>query len=97
MVAERITAEGEQLSLQTNEATSLQQALKKFNEALSLWRALGDVAGEAETLNEIGVIYDSSPLLDRRKSLDYFEQALSLWRAAATFEEKPSHYETSVR
>jgi CHAT domain-containing protein len=82
--AERLTAEGEQLRLKKNDAASLRQALKKFDEALSQWRALGDAAGEADTLNSIGLVYsyDSIVLRDKKRALSYYERALARWRAA---------------
>lgn len=83
-VAERLTAEGEQLRLKKYDAKSLRQALRKFDEALAHWRALGDAAGEADTLNSIGLIYSYSSiaLLDKKKALSYYEQALACWRVA---------------
>ncbi|HYH85194.1 MAG TPA: CHAT domain-containing protein [Pyrinomonadaceae bacterium] len=61
-------------------AESLQSAMKKYEESLPLFRALGDRGREAVTLGSIGMIYDS--LSDNQKALDYYSQALPLFRAA---------------
>jgi hypothetical protein len=37
----------------------LRSALKKYEEALPPWRSVNDHAKEAETLNNIGDVYDS--------------------------------------
>ncbi len=58
-----------------------QQALKYLNQALPLWRLLGDnqaKAGEAKTLNNIGLVYDD--LGDKDQALKYFNQSLPLSR-----------------
>src|SRR5262249_36158960 len=56
-----------------------QKALEKFNEALPLRRAVGDSSGEAITLNNIGVVYDS--LGESQKALEKFNEALPIRRA----------------
>jgi tetratricopeptide (TPR) repeat protein len=56
-----------------------QKALELFEQAVSLFRAIGHQKGEAWTLNNIGAI--TSYLGDKHKALDYFEQALVLVRA----------------
>jgi tetratricopeptide (TPR) repeat protein len=40
-------------------AESLRSALKKYEEALPLWRSVNDRAKEAKTLHNIGDVYDS--------------------------------------
>ncbi|HEX8686162.1 MAG TPA: CHAT domain-containing tetratricopeptide repeat protein, partial [Pyrinomonadaceae bacterium] len=47
--------------------------------ALALRRAVGDRRGEAYTLNNLGVVYES--LGEKQKALDYHNQALPLRRA----------------
>jgi CHAT domain-containing protein len=64
---------------QQGTAESLRQAITKFEEALPLFRAVGEKAGEAVTLNYIGFIY--SALGDKQKALDYYNQSLPLARA----------------
>ena len=34
-----------------------QKALEKYNEALQIFRAIGNRSGEARTLNSIGMVY----------------------------------------
>ncbi|MCL6750391.1 CHAT domain-containing protein, partial [Nostoc sp. CCCryo 231-06] len=56
-----------------------QKALDFYNQALPLRRAVGDRAGEATTLNNIGAVY--SALGEKQKALDFYNQALPLRRA----------------
>ncbi len=60
-------------------ASSLGKALKKYEEALQLFRASSDRHGEAETLNNIGFVNDS--LNEKQEALKYYNQALPIWRA----------------
>jgi CHAT domain-containing protein/tetratricopeptide (TPR) repeat protein len=70
--------EGETLHDQGT-AESLRLAVKKYEEALSLWQAIGDRSSEAMTLNNIGLVYNS--LGDNQKALDFYAQSLPLRRA----------------
>jgi hypothetical protein len=45
-----------------------------YQQALTLWRAVGNRVGEAECLNDIGLIYGI--LGEPQKALEYFEQVL---------------------
>jgi len=56
-----------------------QKALEYFNQALPLKRAVGDRRGEANTLNNLGSVYNS--LGEKQKALEYYNQALLLKRA----------------
>ncbi|MFB2880738.1 CHAT domain-containing protein [Floridanema aerugineum] len=76
--AERVFAEGDQLYKQRT-AESLRQAIKKFEEALSLYRTVGNKAGEAVTLLVIGTVY--SALGEKQKALEYYNQSLPLMPA----------------
>ncbi|WP_199320190.1 tetratricopeptide repeat protein, partial [Leptolyngbya sp. FACHB-261] len=76
--AQRAFAEGQRLR-QQGTAEALRQAIVKYEEALLLWRAVGDRSGEAATLNSIGLVYDS--LGDKQQALSYYNQALPLRRA----------------
>jgi tetratricopeptide (TPR) repeat protein len=76
--AKRAFQEGVQLYKQGT-AESLRQAIAKFEEALPLYRAVGDTRKEAVTLNNIGYIY--SALGENQKALDYYNQSLPLIRA----------------
>jgi CHAT domain-containing protein/Tfp pilus assembly protein PilF len=76
--AQRIFDEGVELYRQGT-AESLRQAIAKFEEALVLWRQVGDKKQEGTTLNAIGFIYNA--LGEKQKALEYFNQALPLYRA----------------
>jgi tetratricopeptide (TPR) repeat protein len=76
--AHRIFQEGWQL-YQQGTAESLRQAIAKWEEALPLYRAVGDKKQEAVTLNNIGGVYDA--LGQKQKALDYYNQSLPLSRA----------------
>ncbi len=75
--AERAYAEADHLVKQGT-AESLRRAIKKFEEALPLWRTVGDRSKEATTLNNIGFVYNS--LGEKQKALDFFNQSLPLLR-----------------
>jgi len=76
--AERALREGDQL-YQQGTAQSLRQAIAKYEEALKLFRAVGDRRGEAVILNNIGKVY--SALGEQQKALEYYNQSLPLTRA----------------
>src|SRR5262249_1359670 len=78
VAAERAFAAGEQLRNQAT-AESRRGAASKYEEALALYRAVGDRRGEAFPLHSLGVIYYW--LGDRRQSLAYHQQALPLMQA----------------
>jgi CHAT domain-containing protein len=77
IAAEKTFAEGELLRVQGT-AESLQRAIKKYEEALGLWRSLKDRAGQAGTLNSLGVVYAS--IGENKKSLTCFEESLPLFQ-----------------
>ncbi|MDB9437981.1 tetratricopeptide repeat protein, partial [Dolichospermum lemmermannii CS-548] len=76
--AERVFDEGMKL-YQQGSAESLRQAIKKWEEAILLLRAVGNRRGEATTLNNIGLVYDA--LGEKQKALDFYNQALPILRA----------------
>ncbi|MCE2699424.1 MAG: CHAT domain-containing protein [Anabaena sp. 49633_E8] len=76
--AERLFNEGMKL-YQQGTADSLRQAIKKWEEALPLYRMVNDRRGEATTLNNIGFVYDA--LGEKQKALDFYNQALPIRRA----------------
>ena len=78
IAAERAFMEGDRLRNQGTEE-SLRESLKKFAEALPLWRAAGDHAQEANTLMFMGEVYHY--LSEYQQALDTYDQALPLWRA----------------
>jgi CHAT domain-containing protein/Tfp pilus assembly protein PilF len=57
-------------------AESLREAISVWEEALLLWRALGDREWEALTLNNIGFVYNS--LGDRFSAIARFEEVLEI-------------------
>jgi tetratricopeptide (TPR) repeat protein/CHAT domain-containing protein len=75
--AQRAFEEALQLS-QQGTTESLRQAIQKNEEALELWRKIGDRHQESAALNNIGHLYNL--LTDKQKALDYYNQALTLWR-----------------
>lgn len=83
IAAEQIFARAELLRLQGTK-DSLQEAVKKYEEALQLYRVLNDRIREAMTLNTVGFIYDN--IGEKEKALDYYGQALTLTRAAQDHE-----------
>ncbi|MBA4122873.1 MAG: tetratricopeptide repeat protein [Acidobacteria bacterium] len=85
--AQQAYAEGKQLESEGS-AGSLRKALDKYQEALPLWHAVNDRAKEADTLNNIGVVYVS--LGEKQKALDYLNQALPLSRAVGDREGEAS-------
>ena len=77
--AEMVFLEAEQLrGMATPE--SLNQSIAKYEEALETLKNVQDRAGEAETLNVIGLIYDLLKR-DRVKGRQHYEQALQIWQA----------------
>ncbi|MCC5667365.1 tetratricopeptide repeat protein [Nostoc sp. CHAB 5784] len=76
--ANRALREGLELYRQGT-ADSLRQAIKKWEEALSLYRAAGDRKGEVTALFGIGHFYNDFG--EKQKALEYYNQALPLYRA----------------
>ena len=57
---------------------SRQRALEYYGQALPIAREVGDRAGEAATLNNIGAVYNG--LGERQRALEYYGQALPIMR-----------------
>ncbi|MBW4476641.1 MAG: CHAT domain-containing protein [Tolypothrix brevis GSE-NOS-MK-07-07A] len=57
-------------------AQSLRQAIVKWEEALVLWRRVGDKKQQAITLNKIGFVYDA--LGDKQQALKFYNSSLPL-------------------
>ena len=53
-----------------------QRALEYYGQALPIRREVGDRAGEAATLNNIGAVYDG--LGEPQRALEYYGQALPI-------------------
>jgi CHAT domain-containing protein/Tfp pilus assembly protein PilF len=62
------------------QAGDTQKAEDSFNQALQIWRKVGNRNGEALALNDIGRAYGD--LRRPQKALEVFNQALPLWREA---------------
>ncbi len=75
--AEKAFQEGLKLYKQGT-AESLRQAIAKWEEALPLFRAVGDRRSESVTLNNIGLVY--SDLGQKQKALEFYNQSLPLRR-----------------
>jgi len=54
------------------------EAIKYFNQALPLYRQMGERSGEALTLNDMGPAY--AGLGQKQKSIEVYNQALAIWR-----------------
>ena len=57
-----------------------QLALNSHQQALPIWREVGDRSGEAGTLRDIGEVYDKIGQLEL--TLNYLQQALTIYREA---------------
>jgi CHAT domain-containing protein len=77
IAAERFVAQAEQLRSEWK-PDSFQLALSKYEEALMLWRTIGDKLEEARTLTRIGEVHDRRGA--RQSALDSYELALPLSR-----------------
>ncbi|WP_242072155.1 CHAT domain-containing protein [Nostoc sp. FACHB-110] len=75
--AQKLLQEAQQLYEQGT-ATSRQAAIAKYEEALKLWRQIGDRNYEATTLLAIGTLYYTQN--DNQKALAYFQQGLTIRR-----------------
>ncbi|AFY49632.1 hypothetical protein Nos7524_3858 [Nostoc sp. PCC 7524] len=75
--AKQVYEQGKQLYEQGT-AAARQQAIKKFEEALVLYRAVGDRSFQALTLVYIGKI--NSDLGEKQTAQDYYRQALLLYQ-----------------
>lgn len=78
IAAKRALMEGSQLREQAT-AESLRKAIKKYEEAVLLWRGVGDLSKEAFTLHSIGAVY--SELGEMQNAMAYYHKALPLRRA----------------
>jgi CHAT domain-containing protein/Tfp pilus assembly protein PilF len=78
--AEKALNEGLQL-YQQGTADSKRGTIVKWEEALKLYRAVGNRSQEATTLNYIGRIYEE--LGEKQKALDYYNQSLPLSRGTS--------------
>ena len=75
--AQKVYEEADKL-YQQGTAEALRGGIVKLEEALKLFRAVGDAGGEAGTLTSIGKVY--SELGEKQKALEYYNQSLPLSR-----------------
>ena len=75
--AEQLMQQAQQL-LGQGTAQSQQQAIAKYQDALVIWRQIGNRPQEATTLLSIGTLYYS--LNENQKALDSYERALAIRR-----------------
>jgi CHAT domain-containing protein/Flp pilus assembly protein TadD len=76
VAARSVFLEAEQLQNGTPEAK--RKSIEKYHEALELYRKATDRNGEAQTLDNIGEVYE---LLDEtQKALEHYNEALPLWQ-----------------
>ncbi|HXI89926.1 MAG TPA: tetratricopeptide repeat protein [Blastocatellia bacterium] len=73
VAARRASDEAKRLSDEGSEQ-SLKAAIAKYEQALQLYRDIGDRGSEGSTLNNVGFVYQS--LGDNQKALEYYNQAL---------------------
>ena len=77
ITAERLFMQAIRLEEQSRDA-GLEQALKKYDEALSQWRAASARQWEGQTLLNLGTVYRK--LNQPEKALDLYDQALPIMR-----------------
>ena len=77
VAGESVFREAEQLKVGTLEAK--RKSIEKYHEAMELYRKAGARSKEAETLNNIGLVYQS--LGETRKALEKYNEALPIRRA----------------
>jgi CHAT domain-containing protein/Tfp pilus assembly protein PilF len=75
ILAERLLSEGEEERFEET-AESLSRAVKKFNDALHLWRAFNDKYEQAVTLYGLGWTY--SKLSENQQAITSFNQSMEL-------------------
>ncbi len=74
--ADRLMREG----LQQYRQGQLTEALKTFQQALAIYRKIGDHAGEGIILNNIGEVYRQLGIEQFPKALESFQQALDIYK-----------------
>lgn len=81
--ADRVAAYGLQMEARKlksqDTAEAMRQAAGKYEAALIAWKHLGDQAGQAATLLDLGALYFD--LADAKKTFDAWKESLALWRA----------------
>lgn len=75
--AERLATEGKKL-IGKGMASSFQAAIEAYQQALPIWRLVGDRHGEAQTLNSLGFVLVAVGMVE--KALVPYEGALAIWQ-----------------
>ena len=81
--AKQIFAQGMQLSKQ-DKVESRQQAIKKYEEALTLFQQADYKPGKAFTFSAIALLHEKSG--EKLKALNYYSKALTLWQELKNLE-----------
>ena len=92
IVAERVFAQGAQLQYAQGTAEALRTAVKKYEEALALWQAIGDHEEEGRTLGSLGTVLSS--LGEYQKAIGYYTRNLEIIRAIKDRKQEASLLET---
>ena len=79
--------EGEWWRLKDFKPESLQQSIKMYEQALSIWRAIGDKQEEANTLNSLGFVYYL--VRSKESAFEYYRQASEIWRVRGDLMHRP--------
>ncbi len=79
IAAEQAMKRADALYLQAQTEADVHRAREIWEQALGLWRELGDRRRRSETLNVLGVVHFR--LDDYPKALEYYHQALPMWQA----------------
>jgi len=78
IASERTSTEAKEL-IRKGTAESLKAAIPKYEEALALWWAIGDLAGEGQVLHTLGFAH--SVLGQTQRGLELYERALAVRRS----------------
>jgi len=82
VAAELLVIEGRRLYAHDDEETKLEAARAKLELALDYWRAHGEAARQAETLNDLGIVEASRQEPAAAAAIGRYEESLRLWRAS---------------
>lgn len=93
IAAQAVFAEAEQLRAK-GDLESLQSAIKKYQEALSLYRSLGNQDGEANALGKLGEVCFNTG--ENKGALDYSSQELRSGERLVIAAARLTHFSTSV-
>jgi len=77
VAAERLYMEGRRAQKE-GRGEGLERAIKSYEEAVEKWRGAGERKWEAQTLNDLGIVYER--LGQNQKAIDHYEQALAISR-----------------